>query len=60
MYYGPAFIIGGATLLSLASPGLVWLGIVFIKLGIIGFELHLLKEAQRVGWIDTEKEIIGF
>jgi len=58
--YGPACLTAGALIITLGSPGILWLGIVMLKVGILGFELHLLKEAQRVGFIQIDKELITF
>lgn len=58
--YGPACLTAGALIITLGSPAILWMGLVFLKVGILGFELHLLKEAQRVGFIENNKELIAF
>jgi len=58
--YGPACLTAGALIITLGSPAILWMGIVFLKIGILGFELHLLKEAQRVGFIKIDKKLIAF
>ena len=58
--YGPACLTGGALIITLGAPAILWLGIVMFKIGIVGFELHLFKELQRVGIIKSNKQVIGF
>jgi hypothetical protein len=58
--YGPACLTAGALIITLGSPAILWMGIVFLKIGILGFELHLLREAQRVGFIKIDKKLIAF
>ena len=58
--YGQVFITAGTLTLVFGGPGLLWMGLIMLEIGLLGFKLHILKEAQRVGFIKIDKELIVF